>query len=224
MKILAVGFLSVIFLGAVLLWLPVSNEKSISFLDALFTSTSSVCVTGLVTIVPKYQFTITGKVILLILIQIGGLGVIACITAFFMLLKRKITVKERVVIQEAYNMNSLGGLVGLVRKILIGTVVVEGIGAVFYAIQFIRDYGVAKGIWYGIFHSISAFCNAGIDILGDDSLARYATDPLINIITMLLIILGGIGFTVWYDVIDNGKKIWHREIPGKCWFTRLIQK
>ena len=221
MKILAVGFLSVIFLGAVLLWLPVSNEKSISFLDALFTSTSSVCVTGLVTIVPKYQFTITGKVILLILIQIGGLGVIACITAFFMLLKRKITVKERVVIQEAYNMNSLGGLVGLVRKILIGTVVVEGIGAVFYAIQFIRDYGVAKGIWYGIFHSISAFCNAGIDILGDDSLARYATDPLINIITMLLIILGGIGFTVWYDVIDNGKKIWHREIPGKCWFTRL---
>ena len=101
MKILAVGFLSVIFLGAVLLWLPVSNEKSISFLDALFTSTSSVCVTGLVTIVPKYQFTITGKVILLILIQIGGLGVIACITAFFMLLKRKITVKERVVIQEA---------------------------------------------------------------------------------------------------------------------------
>ena len=221
MKILAVGFLSVIFLGAVFLWLPVSNEKSISFLDALFTSTSSVCVTGLVTIVPKYQFTITGKVILLILIQIGGLGVIACITAFFMLLKRKITVKERVVIQEAYNMNSLGGLVGLVRKILIGTVVVEGIGAVFYAIQFIRDYGVAKGIWYGIFHSISAFCNAGIDILGDDSLARYATDPLINIITMLLIILGGIGFTVWYDVIDNGKKIWHREIPGKCWFTRL---
>ena len=221
MKILAVGFLSVIFLGAVLLWLPVSNEKSISFLDALFTSTSSVCVTGLVTIVPKYQFTITGKVILLILIQIGGLGVIACITAFFMLLKRKITVKERVVIQEAYNMNSLGGLVGLVRKILIGTVVVEGIGAVFYAIQFIRDYGVAKGIWYGIFHSISAFCNAGIDILGDDSLARYATDPLINIITMLLIILGGIGFTVWYDVIDNGKKIWHREIPGKWWFTRL---
>ena len=109
MKILAVGFLSVIFLGAVLLWLPVSNEKSISFLDALFTSTSSVCVTGLVTIVPKYQFTITGKVILLILIQIGGLGVIACITAFFMLLKRKITVKERVVIQEAYNMDSLGG-------------------------------------------------------------------------------------------------------------------
>ena len=121
MKILAVGFLSVIFLGAVLLWLPVSNEKSISFLDALFTSTSSVCVTGLVTIVPKYQFTITGKVILLILIQIGGLGVIACITAFFMLLKRKITVKERIVIQEAYNMPfftpyNLFGTMGLQKE------------------------------------------------------------------------------------------------------------
>lgn len=144
MKILAVGFLSVIFLGAVLLWLPVSNEKSISFLDALFTSTSSVCVTGLVTIVPKYQFTITGKVILLILIQIGGLGVIACITAFFMLLKRKITVKERVVIQEAYNMDSLGGLVGLVRKILIGTVVVEGIGPFFTPYNLFGTMGLQK--------------------------------------------------------------------------------
>ena len=126
--------------------------------------------TGQVTIVPKYQFTITGKIILLILIQIGGLGIIACITAFFMLLKRKITVKERIVIQEAYNMNSLGGLVGMVRRILFGTVVVEGIGAAFYAIQFSRDYGLVKGIWYGVFHSVSAFCNAGIDILGEDSL------------------------------------------------------
>ena len=221
MKILVIGFLSVIFFGAVLLWLPICNQKPISFLDALFTSTSSVCVTGLVTIVPKYQFTMAGKIILLILIQVGGLGVIACITAFFMLLKRRITVKERIVIQEAYNMDSLGGLVGMIRRILIGTVVVEGIGAAFYAIQFIQDFGLAKGIWYGIFHSISAFCNAGIDILGDDSLAGYVTNPLINITTMILIILGGIGFTVWYDVVDNGKKIYRKEIPKKWWFTRL---
>ena len=204
MKILAVGFLSVIFLGAVLLWLPVSNEKSISFLDALFTSTSSVCVTGLVTIVPKYQFTITGKVILLILIQIGGLGVIACITAFFMLLKRKITVKERVVIQEAYNMNSLGGLVGLVRKILIGTVVVEGIGAVFYAIQFIRDYGVAKGIWYGIFHSISAFNNAGFSLFTDNMIG-YKDDTIVLVTICFLIILGGLGYFVIIELHENKK-------------------
>lgn len=221
MRILVIGFLGVILGGAVLLWLPICNEKPISFLDALFTSTTSVCVTGLITIVPRYQFTVIGKVILLILIQIGGLGVIACITAFFMLMRKKITLKERIVIQETYNMNSLGGLVGMIRKILIGTLVVEGAGAVLYAIQFIPEYGVLKGIWYGVFHSISAFCNAGIDILGEDSLAKYVTNPLINITTMLLITLGGIGFTVWYDVIDNGKRIHRHEVPRKWWFTRL---
>lgn len=108
MQILALGFLGVILTGAVLLWMPVCNEKPISFLDALFTSTTSVCVTGLVTIVPKYQFTIVGKVVLLLLIQIGGFGIIACVTAFFMLMRRKITLKERIVIQETYNMDSLG--------------------------------------------------------------------------------------------------------------------
>ena len=221
MQILALGFLGVILTGAVLLWMPVCNEKPISFLDALFTSTTSVCVTGLVTIVPKYQFTIVGKVVLLLLIQIGGLGIIACVTAFFMLMRRKITLKERIVIQETYNMDSLGGLVRMVRKILLGTLVVEGMGAVLYAIQFVPEFGLLKGIWYGIFHSISAFCNAGIDILGEDSLSKYVTNPLINITTMLLITLGGIGFTVWYDVIDNGKRIYRQEVPRKWWFTRL---
>lgn len=220
MKILVIGFLSVIVLGAVLLWLPVSNEKPISFLDALFTSTTSVCVTGLVTVVPKYQFTIMGKIILLILIQIGGLGIIACITAFFMLLKRKITVKERIVIQEAYNMNSLGGLVGMVRRILFGTVVVEGIGAVFYAIQFSRDYGLVKGIWYGVFHSVSAFCNAGIDILGANSLEGYQADPYINLVTILLIIVSGLGFLVWRDLTLTAKRIWKKEYP----VGRALQK
>lgn len=221
MRILVLGFLGVIFLGAVLLWLPVCNEKPISFLDALFTSTTSVCVTGLITIVPRYQFTVIGKLVLLLLIQIGGLGVIACVTAFFILMKRKVRLKERIVIQETYNMNSLGGMVGMVRKILIGTLVVESAGAVLYAIQFIPEYGVLKGIWYGIFHSISAFCNAGIDILGTDSLAKYITNPLVNITTMLLITLGGLGFVVWYDVIDNGKRIFRHEIPRRWWFTRL---
>ena len=221
MKILAVGFLGVILIGAVLLWLPICNEKPISFLDALFTSTTSVCVTGLITIVPKYQFTIVGKVVLLLLIQIGGLGIVACVAAFFMIMRRKITLKERIVIQETYNMDSLGGLVGMVRRILLGTLVVEGAGAVLYAIQFVPDFGLLKGVWYGVFHSVSAFCNAGIDILGEDSLAKYVTNPLINITTMLLITLGGIGFTVWYDVVDNGKRIRRYEVPRKWWFTRL---
>lgn len=221
MKILVAGFLLVILTGAVLLWLPVSNQQPIAFLDALFTSTSAVCVTGLVTIVPQTQFTLFGKVILLALIQVGGLGIIACVAAFFLILRRQITVRERMVIQETYNTDSLGGMVGMIRRILIGTFVVEGAGAVLYAVQFVPEYGVARGIWYSIFHSISAFCNAGIDILGTDSLAKYVSNPIINITTMILIILSGIGFNVWYDVIDNAKKIRKKEIPKKWWFTRL---
>ena len=160
MKILVTGFLLVIVTGAVLLWLPVSNQKPIEFFDALFTSASAVCVTGLVTIIPQTQFTLFGKVILLILIQIGGLGIIACVTAFFFLLRRQITVRERMVIQETYNADSIGGIVGMVRRILIGTFTVEGMGALFYAVQFVPEYGLLRGIGYSIFHSVSAFCNA----------------------------------------------------------------
>ena len=221
MGILVAGFLLVILIGAFLLWLPVSNQEPISFMDALFTATTAVCVTGLVTVTPATQFTVFGKVILLVLIQIGGLGVIACATAFFLILKRRITVKERVVLQETYNMTSLGGIVGMVKKILIGTFFVEGVGAVLYAFQFVPEYHLIKGIGYAIFHSVSAFCNAGIDILGDSSLAGYVTNPLMNITTMSLIVLGGIGFIVWYDVIDNRRKIYRREVPRKWWFTRL---
>ena len=221
MQMLAAGFLLVIVIGGILLWLPVCNQEPIAFTDALFTSTSAVCVTGLMTVVPATQFTLLGKVVLLVLIQIGGLGVVAVSTFFLVVIGRKITVKERVMIQETYNMESLSGMVKWILRILKGTFVVEGIGAIFFAFQFIPEYGFLKGIWYSVFPSISAFCNAGIDILGEDSLARYVTNPLINITTMMLIILGGIGFTVWYDVIDNGKKIWYREIPKKWCFTRL---
>ena len=115
MGILVAGFLLVILIGAFLLWLPVSNQEPISFMDELFTATTAVCVTGLVTVTPATQFTVFGKVILLVLIQVGGLGVIACATAFFLILKRRITVKERVVLQETYNMTSLGGIVGMVK-------------------------------------------------------------------------------------------------------------
>lgn len=221
MQVLAVGFLGVILFGAVLLWLPISNESPISFLDALFTATTAVCVTGLVTITPAVQFTLFGKVILLLLIQIGGLGVIACGTAFFLILKKRITVRERIVIQEAYNMDKLGGMVVMVRRVILGTFVVEGAGALLYSLQFIPQFGLIKGIWYSVFHAISAFCNAGIDIIGDSSLKKYATNPLINITTMLLIILSGIGFLVWNDVITNGRRIFRKEVPKKWWFTRL---
>lgn len=221
MRVLVFGFLGVILTGAFLLWLPVCNQKPIAFADALFTSVSAVCVTGLVTITPATQFTFLGKVILLGLIQIGGLGVIACAASFFLILRKKITLKERVVIQETYNMDRLGGIVGLVRKVLLGTFLVEAAGAFFLSFQFVPEYGLIQGIGYSIFHAISAFCNAGIDILGDGSLTKYVGNPLVNLTVMVLIILSGLGFTVWFDVIENGKRIYKHEVPKRWWFTRL---
>ena len=203
MQLIAAGFLGTILLGGVLLYLPVCNTKPIQFTDALFTATSAVCVTGLVTIVPATQFTVFGKGILLVLIQIGGLGVIACTFSFFLILKKKITLRERIIIQETYNMDTLSGLVKFLIKIIKGTFIVEGVGVVLFSLQFVREYGFVEGVCYSIFHSVSAFCNAGIDILGNGSFTKYAANPLINFTTMSLIIVGGIGFTVWGDVLKN---------------------
>lgn len=203
MQLIAAGFLGTILLGGVLLYLPVCNTKPIQFTDALFTATSAVCVTGLVTIVPATQFTVLGKGILLVLIQIGGLGVIACTFSFFLILKKKITLRERIIIQETYNMDTLSGLVKFLIKIIKGTFIVEGVGVVLFSLQFVREYGFVERVCYSIFHSVSAFCNAGIDILGNGSFIKYAANPLINFTTMSLIIVGGIGFTVWGDVLKN---------------------
>ena len=221
LRITAVGFLSIILIGGVLLYLPVCNKQPIAFIDALFTSVTSVCVTGLVTVVPASQFTILGKIVLLLLIQIGGLGVIACAALFFFLLRRRITLRDRVALQEAYGARELGGIVRMVRKVILGTLVVEGCGAFLYSFQFVPEYGPVKGIWYSVFHAVSAFCNAGIDILGENSLADYAVNPIVNITTILLVILSGIGFTVWFDSIGNARKLFRQEVPGRWWFTRL---
>lgn len=221
LRVMAAGFLGVILLGAVLLYLPVSNTRPIAFMDALFTAVTSVCVTGLVTVVPAAQFTLFGKVVLLVLIQIGGLGVIACATLFLFLLNRKITIQERVVLKEAYGAERLGGIVNLVRKVILGTFAVEGIGALMYACQFIPEYGFFRGIGYSVFHAVSAFCNAGIDILGSSSLLNYVANPIINVTTVLLVILSGIGFTVWFDIIGNGRRMVRGEVPRRWWFTRL---
>lgn len=221
MQILALGFLGTILLGGVLLSLPICNQQPITFMDALFTATTAVCVTGLVTVVPAAQFTMIGKVILLILIQIGGLGIIACVTGFFVILRRRITVRERVIIQETYNMQGISGMIAFILRILKGTFILEGIGAVLYTIQFVPEYGLKKGIWYSVFHSVSAFCNAGIDILGDGSLSKYVDNPIINFTTMFLIIMGGIGFTVWHDVAHNCKNAKEKKQGIKRIFTKL---
>lgn len=221
MQILALGFLGTILLGGVLLYLPICNQQPISFLDALFTAVTAVCVTGLVTIVPATQFTLLGKVILLILIQIGGLGIIACVTGFFVILRKRITVRERIMIQETYNMQGLSGMIAFVLRILKGTFIIEGIGALLFAFQFVPEFGWVKGIGYSIFHSISAFCNAGIDILGSSSFLSYVDNPIINFTTMFLIVMGGIGFTVWYDVAHNCKVVREKKQSKKRIFTKL---
>lgn len=221
MQVIAIGFLGVILTGGFLLWLPFSNQQPIQFIDALFTSVSAVCVTGLVTITPATQFTVIGKGILFVLIQIGGLGVIACTVAFFLIIKKKITMRERVVIQQSYNLDTLSGMVQFVIHVLKGTFLVEGIGALLFSFKFIPEYGLIQGICFAVFHSVSAFCNAGIDILGTTSFMEYVRSPLISFTTMFLIIMGGLGFTVWYDVYDNTKKVIRERQPVRRLFTRL---
>lgn len=221
MQIIAFGFLGVIFLGSILLYLPISNQEPIAYLDALFVSVSAVCVTGLVTVVPAVQFTVFGKIILLLLIQIGGLGVIACTMAVFLAIRKKITMKSRVMIQQTYNLETLSGLVRFIIRILKGTVLVEGIGAVLFAFYFVPEYGFIRGLAYGVFHSVSAFCNAGIDILGTTSFMEYVKSPLISLTTMFLIVAGGLGFTVWHDMRMNLQDVAGQKRPLKRMFTRL---
>ena len=221
MQIVALAFFGVIFLGGIILYLPFCNQKPIEFLDALFTSVTCVCVTGLVTVVPAEQFTLAGQIVMLILIQIGGLGVIACTVSFFLLLGKKITMKGRILIQEAYGLDTLSGMVKFIIRILKGTFLVEGIGAVLFAFQFVPEYGFVRGIGYGIFHSVSAFCNAGIDILGSTSFIKYADSPLVNFTTMFLIVMGGLGFPVWYDLFRNTKEVVRGKRPKRWLLSRL---
>lgn len=210
-QIILLSFLIVILVGSILLSLPISAKNGkISYIDALFTATTATCVTGLVTVSTASSWSVFGQVIILILIQIGGLGVITILTAFMLMINKKIGISDRLLIQDAFNLNTLSGLVVFVKRVLLGTLIIEFIGALFYMIVFIPEFG-ARGIWISIFNSISAFCNAGMDIIGETSLYNYATNPIINITTSILIILGGLGYIVWWDIIrviklkKNGK-------------------
>lgn len=207
--IITFSFLSLILIGTLLLNLPISsaNGKSIGIFDAMFTATSAVCVTGLVVVNTLNHWSIFGKIIILMLIQIGALGFMSLFTFLLVFLGRKITLKERILIQESFNLSSFKGMVSFLKKIIKGTFIIEGIGALILAIRFIPQYGFIKGIFYGIFHSISAFCNAGFDILGESSLLDYQTDYIVNITLMAVIILGGLGFSVWIDLLKYIKHL-----------------
>lgn len=200
--IIVFSFLIAIIIGTLLLSLPISSQdgQSVGVVNAMFTATSAVCVTGLVVVSTFNHWSIFGKIIILTLIQIGGLGFMSLFTVILVVLGKKITLKSRILIQESFNLSTFKGMVMFLKKIITVTFVIEGIGAIILAIRFIPEYGFADGIFKGIFHSISAFCNAGFDILGDNSLIPYSTDYIINITIMVLIFLGGIGFTVLLDI------------------------
>ena len=201
-QIILLSFLAAILLGSVLLALPISSAsgKAVSYLDALFTATTSTCVTGLVTLPTVSTWSVFGQTVILILIQIGGLGIITIMSGLMLLLNRKMGISDRLLIQDAFNLNTMSGLAKFVKNVLFGTLIIEGIGAVLYMLVFVPEFG-AKGIWISIFNSVSAFCNAGIDIIAENSLCNYATNPLVNIVTSALIILGGLGYIVWWDVL-----------------------
>ncbi len=201
-QIIMLSFLTVILVGSVLLSLPISsaNGRTVAYSDALFTATTATCVTGLVTVTTATAWSPFGQVVILLLIQIGGLGTITVMSAFLLALHRKMGIGDRLLIQDAFNLNTLSGLIRFVKKVVIGTFLIEGVGALCYMTVFVRQFGT-KGIWISIFNSVSAFCNAGMDIIGENSLMDYATNPTVNTVTCLLIILGGLGYIVWWDII-----------------------
>ncbi len=211
-QIITLSFLLVILIGSLLLATPLTSADGTAtpFTDAMFTATSCVCVTGLVTVTTATHWNLFGHMILLLLIQIGGLGVIAITTIFTMLLGKKLSLSSRMLLGDAFNLETMKGLVRFLRKVVLGTFVVEGIGAACYLPVFVSEFG-PKGIWYAVFHSVSAFCNAGIDLIGPDSLIPYVHDLWINIVTMALIIISGLGFIVWFDILDVVKKKLNKE-------------
>jgi len=202
-QIILLSFLATIFAGSALLALPISSATgdAVPYLDALFTATTSTCVTGLVTLPTVSTWSAFGQIVILLLIQIGGLGIITIMSGLMFLLNRKMGISDRLLIQDAFNLNTMSGLSKFVKNVLFGTLIIEGIGAILYMLVFIPEFG-AKGIWISVFNSVSAFCNAGIDIIAENSLCNYATNPLINIVTSALIILGGLGYIVWWDVLS----------------------
>lgn len=221
-QIIAFGFLFAIIMGAFLLMLPISSQSGewTGIVDSLFTATTSVCVTGLTTVSTLDHWNFFGHTVIIILVQFGGLGVVTIATAMLMIVGRRITLKERMLIQDAYNLDTLQGLVKLTKKILHGTFIVEGVGAVLYCIQLIPEFGVIDGIQKSLFLAVSAFSNAGMDLLGNSSLQPYCGNVLINVVTMALIILGGLGFPVWWDCV----RIIRFRKKNKVTFRELIRK
>ena len=206
-QLFVLSFALIIFIGSVLLTLPICNNGDPApYIDNLFTTVSATCVTGLVTVVPYQQYSILGQIVIIVLMQVGGLGLMTLIAIALVFLHKKLMLKEKKALKDYLNKPDLSHFSTYIRSIYGYTFIVEGIGAILLSLRFIPQFGVGEGIFKSIFISVSAFCNAGFDNIASNSLIGYVSDPLINFTIMALIILGGLGFVVWFDIYLHHKK------------------
>ena len=224
-RIILFGFIIMIFVGASILSLPISSRSGefTPFIDALFTATSASCVTGLIVYDMATHWSVFGKIIIIAMIQCGGLGVVTMLTVFTQVTGKKIGLRDRATLQSALSAPQIGGIIRLTSFIFKATIIIEMIGALLMFPRFMKDFGITKGIYYSVFHSISAFCNAGFDLMGDvskfSSLTKYQSDIMINITIMLLILIGGLGFLIWKDIVDYRFDIKRYSIQTKIVLT-----
>ncbi|WP_241158306.1 TrkH family potassium uptake protein [Cohnella candidum] len=207
-RFLVCGFAVIILLGGLVLSLPVSSAQgtSLRYLDAVFTATSATCVTGLVVVDTGTYYSIFGQVVLLLLIQIGGLGFMTMATLFALVLRKRISLRERMILQEAMNQPSMQGIVQLIRRVFRYSVAIEAAGALLFTLRWSLDMPIGRAAYFGVFHAVSFFNNAGFDLFGEyHSLTTYAEDPMVNLIAMALIVLGGLGFVVLADLLEYPK-------------------
>ena len=225
---IAVGFLLIILCGTCLLMLPVSSRDAggTDLLSALFTATSATCVTGLAVVDTYQHWTLFGQLIILLMIQVGGLGFVTIGVTILLMMGKRVGLADRGLLRDSVNTLELGGIVRLAKLIVKGTLLTEGTGAVLLSLRFVPEFGLAEGVYYGIFHSISAFCNAGFDLMGRfeaySSLVRYADDWLVNLTCMSLILIGGLGFVVWRDLYTHRLRVKRYTLHTKMVLIALV--
>lgn len=224
-QIIPIGFLFLIAVGAALLSLPfaTASGQHAPLLTALFTSTTSVCVTGLVVVDTFSYWSVFGKCVILVLIQVGGLGIVAVSSYLFMLLRKTFTIRDRAMLRDSFDLDSMHGVLPFLRKVIFGVLIIEGVGALLYSFAFVPRFGFFRGIWYAVFHSISAFCNAGLDLIGPDSFLPFWDSPFVLLVTMFLIVFGGLGYIVWFDSFTTAKESIRRRF-GVRWFFRHLSE
>lgn len=225
---IAVGFFIIILFGTLLLMLPVSSRGSggTDFLSAFFTATSATCVTGLAVVDTYRHWTLFGQLVILLMIQVGGLGFVTIGITILLMMGKRIGLADRGLLRDSVNTLELGGVVRLAKLIVRGTLLIEGAGAVLLSLRFIPEFGFSEGIYYGVFHSVSAFCNAGFDLMGRfeaySSLVRYADDWLVNLTCVSLILIGGLGFVVWRDLYQHRLQVRKYTLHTKMVLTALV--